>query len=346
MRQLSETRKHNFYLYGLYCPYTNKLKYIGITTGTLQYRLNFHLRKPTNPKISKWFRELKKNNNLPHIKLIKEYFSYNDLLNAEIYEIKKYRELGYNLFNVSDGGDINPMFGKTHSEESKKKISLHHKGLKRTNEQKEKRRELLKALWSDENWSDNVRKKMKGNKNSLGHIHSEYSKNLISNKQKKKWKTPEYRKKQLLTMTGRTHSEFTKKLMSKNNSGINNPMYGKPLSKESLKKRSEKVIREGIYKGKNNPNFKYEINKNDLFDLYMIKNITIHNIAIIYGCCNGTIINKLKEYSIKKPKSNKYNLNINDIILYKNRGMNLVEIGKIYGCSNKIISKILKRNGK
>jgi predicted GIY-YIG superfamily endonuclease len=47
-----------FYLYGLYCPIYNDLKYIGITTGSLKSRLNAHLKKPTNLYIKNWFEEL------------------------------------------------------------------------------------------------------------------------------------------------------------------------------------------------------------------------------------------------------------------------------------------------
>lgn len=346
MRRLSETQKHNFYLYGLYCPYSNDLKYIGTTTGKLNARLNFHLRKPTNGKIAQWFRNLKKNNKIPIIKIISEYTDYKELLDAEISEIKKYRDINHNIYNISDGGDINPMFDKTHTKESRIKISQKLRGLKRTEFQKEKRRELLRTLWLDENWSNKVRKKMIGNKNSLGHNHTEYSKELMSKKHKEIWQNPEYRKKQLLTKMSRTHSEFTRNLMSRNNSGINNPMYGKSLSEESLKKRSENIIRNGTYKGEKNPNFKFKIIKDNLYDLYINKNMTIHQIALIFKCCDGVIKNKIKEYSIKKPKSNKYKLDFNHIIILKENGMNLINIGKIYGCSNKIIFNFLKRNGK
>ena len=68
-------------LYGLYCPYTDELRYVGITTGLLSTRLSGHLRNPTNGKIALWFKELKSNNKKPIIKLIREYDTYEDLLN-------------------------------------------------------------------------------------------------------------------------------------------------------------------------------------------------------------------------------------------------------------------------
>jgi len=50
------------------------------------------------------------------------------------------------LFNLADGGDINPMLGKTHNEESRKKISLTHKGRKMTDEQKLNQKYLIQYI--------------------------------------------------------------------------------------------------------------------------------------------------------------------------------------------------------
>jgi hypothetical protein len=248
---------NHFYLYGLYCPYTNNLKYVGITTRNLSDRLTSHLRTPTNKNISMWFNELKSDSKKPEIKLISEYQSRNDLLHAETNKIKKCREVGIKLFNISDGGSVPPMLGKK-------------------------------------------------------------------------------------------HSETTKNIMRKNNIGENNPMFGKSLSNETLKKRSEKVISTGIYREEKNPNFKFYITKDNLINFYITENKNISSIAEIYGCCEGVIKRNLKKYNIQKPISNKYNLNIDEILLYKKEGMNLIKIGKKYGCSNKIINKFLKRhtNGK
>jgi hypothetical protein len=250
--KLHTSIKH-FYLYGLYCPYTNNLKYVGITTKSLSNRLTTHLRTPTNKNISMWFNELKLDSKKPEIKLISEYQTRSDLLQAEIEKIKKCRESGIKLFNISDGGNTPPMLGKTHSEK-------------------------------------------------------------------------------------------TKNIMRENNIGKNNPMFGKSLSQEVLKKRSEKVINNGIYRDEKNPNFKFYIDKNKLINLYIVKNLNISSIAKIYGCCGGVIKRNLKKYNIRKPILNKYNLNINEILIYKKDGLNLVKIGEKYGCSNKIIHKFLKKH--
>lgn len=69
----------------------------------------------------------------------------------------------------------------------------------------------------------------------------------------------------------------------------------------------------------------------------------IKDIANIYGCCKDVI-----GYNIKKPKRNKYNLNINKINEMLSKGLTQVKIGEYFGCSNKIINKFIKKhkNGK
>lgn len=333
------TRINKFFsLYGLYCPYNNELRYIGITTGLLSTRLAGHLRNPTNGKIAMWFKQLKKNGKTPIIKLIRVYDTYESLLVGEIKEIKENREKTTKLLNIADGGDINPMFGKTHTEEARIKISKTHKGRKLTDEQIKDKKELLTKLWCNEEWSEKLKKKMSdnmlGNTRAIGFKHSEETKKIISDLHKNNKYS-----------LGFVHSENTKIRMSENNSGENNPMFGKSLSKEVLLKRSEKVKKEGTFSGENNPNFKYKINKDELFDLFLVKNVKIAEIAKIYGCHRTVISKNLKKYNIKKVQSNKYKLNINDIISYKNKGLSLVEIGHIYGCSNKIIHKFIKKHG-
>jgi hypothetical protein len=324
-------------LYGLYCPYSDELRYIGITTCLLSTRLSSHLRNPTNGKIALWFKELKLNNEKPIIKLIREYETYEDLLNAEIKEIKENRSKTSKLLNISDGGDINTMFGKTHTEESKLKISLNNKGLKRTEEQNQKRKESLIKLWNNKDWSENIRKKMSqnmvGNSRASGYKHSDKTKKLLSNLHKNNKYS-----------LGFIHTDFTRMKMSQNKFGENNPMFGKSLSKEVLIKRSEKVKKEGTFKGKNNGNFKYDINEKELKELYLYKNLKISQISDLYGCHRTVISHNIKKYRIIKPSSNKYNLKIDEIKNYIKEGLNLVQIGNKYGCSNKIIHKFIKKH--
>jgi len=330
--------ENKFLLYGLYCPITNELRYVGVTTGTLNDRLSGHLRNPTNGKIAYWFKTLNKSDLKPIIKLIKEYDNYVDLLNSEINEIKKNRELGVNLMNIADGGDINPMFGKTHTLEARGKISLNNKGLKRTDIQKIERKKILSKLWSDDEWStkikDKMSKNMMGNSRAEGYKHTNETKKLLSELHIGNQYSLGYK-----------HSDEAKKIMSLNNSGENNPMFGKSLPKDVLSKRSVKVKKEGTFKGKNNPNFRFTIGEEELIKLYIKENKKIDEIAYFYGCHRTVISKKIKEFSIIKEPSNIYKLDIVKIKNYINNGLNLVEIGNIFGCSNKIIHKYIKKHG-
>lgn len=333
------TRINKFQLYGLYCPYNGELRYIGITSGLLSTRLSGHLRNPTNGKIALWFKELKSNNKKPIIKLIREYDTYENLLNAEIKEIKENKEKTNKLLNVADGGDINPMFGKTHTKEARQKISLVQKGRKRTQEEREHMSKVMSNKYNGGGgfyeWSREQRDKMsfikKNNKHAKGYKHTDETKKLLSDLHKDN-----------TYCLGYKHTDETKNKMSENNSGENNPMYKKTLSDESLFKKSEKVKVEGTFKGENNPNFKFKIDKEELYELFIIKDLKIDEISKIYGCHRTVISDNIKKYNIKKEILNKYNINLDDIKKYLNDGLSQVYIANIYGCGNKYINKIIR----
>lgn len=89
--------------------------------------------------------------------LIEECNDSKTLDNREIYWISYYRNLGFDMYNISDGGfnprlsGINhPLYGKHHTEASKLKNSESHKGKIQSNETKQKRvltrRETMKRL--------------------------------------------------------------------------------------------------------------------------------------------------------------------------------------------------------
>jgi hypothetical protein len=333
-------KKYN--LYGLFCPITNHLKYVGITIYPLNKRLSSHLSNPTNMIIRDWFNELKLKNKKPNIKLLKECENYEDLVQSEINTIKYYKDLGCTLFNVSEGGFPNPMLGKHHTEESRKKISIIQKGRERTDEQKNHNRNImLEKYYGNDNkeWADKQRKMLsdlnKNNKHSLGYKHNEETKKMLSDLNKNNKHN-----------LGKKHKEETIKKLSELNKGEKNPMYGVSLPKETLKKRSDKVINEGIFKGKNNPNYKYDICKKDIYNLHILKNMSVKEISNSYNCSVSLIRQKMKMFDIKEKKiiRNKYGLDINEINNYLSEGLSQVEIGSIYGCSNKIINKFIKNN--
>lgn len=314
-----------FELYGLYCPYTDEIKYVGITKNGLSRRLNDHLRRPTNVYISSWFNDLKNDNQKPIIKCIKVCETYDELLKSEFNKIKRLRELNFDLFNLSDGGEINPMFGKTHTPEARQKISMTHKGRIITDDEKLRRSISFKKLWSNPEWSEKVRQKMaynaKGEKNPnwKGGISISYCE--CGNKKRNGSNTC---------------------MSCRDTSGSKNPFYGKKHSPETISRRLLKLKKNGGFSGKNNPNYKYDINKEELTELYIKQNKTIKEISTIHNCSINTINKKLREFLIYKPKSNIYSLDKEKIIKYLNDGLNYVQIGEKYGCSNKIIHKYIK----
>lgn len=310
-------------LYGLFCPNSDELKYIGITKNGLNNRLNSHLKKPTNQFIASWFNDLKKENKKPVIKQLKECNSYDELLQAEVDEISKYKKLNFDLYNIAEGGNINPMFGKTHTEEARKKISLTHKGKKFSEEKKLWWKGRIKELWLDPEWSNNMRKKMSFN--SKGE------------------KNPNWRggKKESYCECGNKKTSKSKNCFEcREISGEKNPFFNKKHSKETLLILAEKSKKFG----KENPNFKYDIKKEELYDLYIVKNKTITEISNLFNCAINTINKKLRQYEIYKPKSNIYNLVVDEIKNHLINGLNYVQIGNLYGCSNKIIFKFVKKH--
>jgi hypothetical protein len=113
-------------------------------------------------------------------------------------------------------GKNHPMFGKTHSEEARQKISRALSGQNNPNFGKPRSEETKQKI-------------AKANKNKTP---SEETRKKISEAGKK-------RIGENSTFFGKTHSEETKQRMSKAKSGKNHPNFGKSLTKEVKQKISE-----------------------------------------------------------------------------------------------------------
>jgi group I intron endonuclease len=145
------------FIYGLICPKTNTIKYIG-KADDIKRRLRQHIyqSKYSDNNKNLWIKNLLKENYKPEIEVIDE-VPINDWGYWEDFWIKYYKFLGYQLMNEMDGGhgygkhsaetiekirqsqsgeknsmygkpSVMGMLGKTFSEESKKKISKANKG--------------------------------------------------------------------------------------------------------------------------------------------------------------------------------------------------------------------------
>lgn len=96
-------------VYVLKDPITNEIRYVGITTRTLEERLKGHLidvtsRPDLNYHKINWLRKLQKGGLIPKIEQIDELDTLEEAKEKEIEYIAKFKEL-YNLTNCTLGGD-------------------------------------------------------------------------------------------------------------------------------------------------------------------------------------------------------------------------------------------------
>jgi hypothetical protein len=98
-------------------------RYVGITTGKLNTRLNKHLHDIKRESCKNYHKKnwLSKYKESVVIEQIDQADSIEDLKEKEIFYIKKYRESGIKLLNATDGGDGS--YGYKHTEEVIKNMS-------------------------------------------------------------------------------------------------------------------------------------------------------------------------------------------------------------------------------
>jgi hypothetical protein len=117
------------YIYGLTEPDNlSEIRYIGKTTD-IKRRYRNHLRKTSiKSKKQDWINSLVKDGKKPNLIIIHKCYEW-EWAEFEIYYIKTYRELGYNLLNITDGGD-----SPSHAKETIEKIRKSNTGKHPTKE--------------------------------------------------------------------------------------------------------------------------------------------------------------------------------------------------------------------
>lgn len=137
---------NNYKIYALRLINSDEIRYIGLTTKSLKERLSRHLNDKKVDHKTNWIRKYGKEN-IEIILLEENIIDFNDLCVKEIYYIDKYRKNGHNLTNITNGGEgwvgfklteshrknisinhadvsgcNNPMYGRSHTEESLNRI--------------------------------------------------------------------------------------------------------------------------------------------------------------------------------------------------------------------------------
>lgn len=252
------------YIYGLFDPRDNQLRYVGKTINLearLRDHINWAIQDDPCPK-SDWIKELLSLGLEPIISILEE-TDEEGWAEAEVNWIATCRKLGLNIFNVANGGPNPPdWFGRKqsvyhvrkrvearqakgnyyHSEETRKKISEKKKGKKvgpdnpfygkhHTEETKQKIRANNSWYKPTEEVRKKISEKLKQNPTRYwkGKHFSEETRRKLSEAAKGRKMSPEFSEKIRQRMLGSHLSEETKEKLRQAN-------LGKHHSEETRKK--------------------------------------------------------------------------------------------------------------
>lgn len=135
------------YIYTLEHPETGEIRYVGKTTNPKRRSYqHFNIKickKLGNKHLGNWLLSILNKGLIPIMTVIDE--CTDSWIDSEQYWIEQFKQWGFNLLNVTKGGEG---FGHKHSEESKKKMSIVQKGLKKNFSEKtlEEKKNSLKVI--------------------------------------------------------------------------------------------------------------------------------------------------------------------------------------------------------
>jgi hypothetical protein len=116
---------YEIYIYGLKCPISGEIRYIG-KTNDIKRRLRSHIReskKDGNKRyVYCWIKSLIKETKKPHIEII-DVVDINEWKFWEMYWISQFKAWGFKLTNSTNGGDGGNLRKTKLSDETKLKIS-------------------------------------------------------------------------------------------------------------------------------------------------------------------------------------------------------------------------------
>lgn len=134
------------YIYTLAHPKTGEIRYVGKTTNlkrrTYQHCNTKISKKLNNKHLGNWLLSILNNDLKPTLEIIEE--CVDDWVKYEQYWIEQFKQWGFNLLNLTKGGEG---FGYKHSEETKRKMSFIQKGVPKNFTQKtlEEKRKLMQG---------------------------------------------------------------------------------------------------------------------------------------------------------------------------------------------------------
>lgn len=135
-------------LYVLCDPESDVPRYVGITGRTISHRLGQHLTDKEKNHKSRWIQKLGRIGKRPTIIPVVNELSLQEAVTLERFFIASLREFGFNLTNISSGGESGN-FGVVASTETREKQRRAKLGKKLSRETREKMR--LAQLGSDKN---------------------------------------------------------------------------------------------------------------------------------------------------------------------------------------------------
>lgn len=147
-------------IYALVCPFTSNIRYIGQTVGDPRARLRKHISESINKNRThkeSWILSLNKKGTKPIIEVIDE-VCFEDIDFWEKHYISLYKSWGFDILNLTDGGQLNKMFSK----ETRDKIAKSLKGRKQSDLTKERRSKSNRIAWSNEDLIESQRNKLLG----------------------------------------------------------------------------------------------------------------------------------------------------------------------------------------
>lgn len=173
----------------------NDMVYIGVTKNP-RTRMNAHAcsKTPTKSIIKNAIQKYGRDNFTLQVLVMGTQAYCYELESRAIVAYNTLKPNGYNICTGGKGaigifGEVNGMFGKQHSEETREKIRLRHLGRKASEETKEKMRESSKRrVISEENT-------LKMHTSMTGRKHSPESIEKMRAAKKAHWLRPEYREK-------------------------------------------------------------------------------------------------------------------------------------------------------